>query len=86
MSLCLMRSSTHGSWTYTKTWHTFATDLYRATTDIRLVQKTLGHTDVSTMRLYTHLVDDAGAYAMRTLRHREPRSEAPAPLGAPGPW
>jgi len=61
--------------------HTFATDLYRATTDIRLVQKTLGHADVSTTMLYTHLVDDAVAHAMRTLRHGEPRSDAPAPTG-----
>ena len=28
--------------------HTFATDLYRETKDIRLVQKALGHADVST--------------------------------------
>lgn len=48
--------------------HTFATDLYRATKDIRLVQKTLGHADLSTTMIYTHLVDDDMAHAMRTFR------------------
>ena len=59
--------------------HTFATDLYRATTDIRLVQKTLGHADISTTMLYTHLVDDAVAHAMRALREGEPRKNVPTP-------
>jgi hypothetical protein len=51
--------------------HTFATDLYRDTKDIRLVQKTLGHADLSTTMIYTHLVDDDVAHAMRTFRHIE---------------
>jgi integrase/recombinase XerD len=51
--------------------HTFATDLYRVTKDIRLVQKTLGHADLSTTMIYTHLVDDDVAHAMRTFRHIE---------------
>jgi integrase/recombinase XerD len=65
--------------------HTFATDLYRATTDIRLVQKTLGHADVSTTMLYTHLVDEAVAHAMRTLRRGEPKSDVPAASGSARP-
>ena len=48
--------------------HTFATDLYRATKDILLVQKTLGHSDLSTTMIYTHLVDDDVTHAMRTFR------------------
>jgi integrase/recombinase XerD len=56
--------------------HTFATDLYRQTKDIRLVQKTLGHADVSTTMLYTHLVDDDVAHAMRILRQGEPQLDA----------
>jgi site-specific recombinase XerD len=52
--------------------HTFATDLYRVTKDIRLVQKTLGHADLSTTMIYTHLVDDDVAHAMRTFRIEEP--------------
>jgi site-specific recombinase XerD len=51
--------------------HTFATDLYRVTKDIRLVQKTLGHADLSTTMIYTHLVDDDVVHAMRTLRQSE---------------
>jgi integrase/recombinase XerD len=38
--------------------HTFATELYRQTKDIRLVQKALGHSDLSTTMIYTHLVDE----------------------------
>jgi integrase/recombinase XerD len=56
--------------------HTFATDLYRVTKDIRLVQKTLGHADLSTTMIYTHLVDDDVAHAMRTFRQRDPAGEA----------
>jgi site-specific recombinase XerD len=47
------------------------TDLYRVTKDIRLVQKTLGHADLSTTMIYTHLVDDDVAHAMRTFRQME---------------
>ena len=38
--------------------HTFATRLYRQTKDIRLVQKALGHANLSTTMIYTHVVDD----------------------------
>jgi len=38
--------------------HTFATDLYRDKKDIRQVQKALGHSDLSTTMIYTHLVDE----------------------------
>jgi integrase/recombinase XerD len=57
--------------------HTFATDLYRATKDIRLVQKTLGHADLSTTMIYTHLVDDDVAHAMRTFRLEKPMHTSP---------
>lgn len=48
--------------------HTFATDLYRRTKNIVLVQKALGHSDISTTMIYTHLVDDELMDAMRTFR------------------
>ncbi|MGE5483695.1 MAG: tyrosine-type recombinase/integrase [Ignavibacteriales bacterium] len=38
--------------------HTFATDLYKDSHDILVVQKALGHAYVSTTSIYTHLVDD----------------------------
>jgi site-specific recombinase XerD len=47
--------------------HTFATRLYKQTGDIRLVQKALGHSDVSTTMIYTHIVDDDLSSAMRSL-------------------
>lgn len=48
--------------------HTFATDLHRESRNIRLVQKTLGHSDLSTTMIYTHVHDEEAAEAMRLLR------------------
>lgn len=48
--------------------HTFATDLYRETGRIRLVQKALGHSDLSTTIIYTHIYDEEVQFAMRSLR------------------
>jgi len=48
--------------------HTFATDLYRLTGKIRLVQKALGHSDLSTTMIYTHVYDREVKEAMRLLR------------------
>lgn len=38
--------------------HTLATDLYKATNDIRLVQDVLGHKSVDTTEKYTHLLSE----------------------------
>ncbi len=48
--------------------HTFATDLYGETKDLRLVQKSLGHANVQTTTIYTHLIDDDLENALRGLR------------------
>jgi site-specific recombinase XerD len=47
--------------------HTFATRLYRETGNIRMVQKALGHADVSTTMIYTHVVDEELEGAMKGL-------------------
>jgi len=48
--------------------HSFATDLYRETSKIRLVQKALGHSDLSTTMIYTHIVDDELEDALKSFR------------------
>lgn len=47
--------------------HTFATHLYSRTGDILVVQRALGHRDLSTTEIYTHLVDDALEDAIERL-------------------
>ncbi len=48
--------------------HTFATDLLKATRNIRLVQKALGHASLQTTQIYTHIVDDELEDALRSFR------------------
>ena len=48
--------------------HTFATDLYRATGNLRITQKALGHAHVSTTQIYTHIADDEIETALKNLR------------------
>lgn len=48
--------------------HTFATDLYRETTNIRLTQKALGHSNLATTQIYTHIVDEELEDAMKSFR------------------
>jgi integrase/recombinase XerD len=47
--------------------HTFATRLYRETGKIRMVQKALGHSDLSTTMIYTHVVDEELETALKGL-------------------
>jgi len=49
--------------------HTFATDIYRETSNIRLTQKALGHADLSTTQIYTQLVDEELEGALKSFRH-----------------
>jgi len=50
--------------------HTYATDLYQETKNIRLVQKSLGHSDLSTTMIYTHIVDEEMERAHKNFRNR----------------
>jgi len=47
--------------------HTFATDLYRKTANIRLTQKALGHSNLATTQIYTHIVDEELEGALKSL-------------------
>ena len=48
--------------------HSFATDLYRETSKIRLVQEVLGHSDLSTTMIYTHVFDPEVEEALKSFR------------------
>ena len=48
--------------------HSFATDLYRETSKISLVQKALGHSDLSTTMIYTHIFDEEVESALKSFR------------------
>jgi len=48
--------------------HSFATDLYRETKNIRLTQKALGHANLQTTQIYTHIVDEELEGALKSFR------------------
>jgi len=48
--------------------HSFATDLYRETSNIRLTQKALGHASLATTQIYTHIVDEELEGALKSFR------------------
>lgn len=50
--------------------HSFATDLYRETKNLRLTQKALGHASITTTTIYTHVLDDELEAALKALRRR----------------
>lgn len=47
--------------------HTFATHLYANTSDLLLVKRALGHRDISTTEIYTHLADQVLEDALERL-------------------
>ncbi len=48
--------------------HTFASDLLRVNNNIRKVQKALGHADLSTTMIYTHIVDEELENDLKSFR------------------
>lgn len=57
--------------------HTFASDLYRYTGNLVVVQHALGHESAQTTLIYTHLVDGETEEAMR--KFREPAESGALP-------
>ena len=52
--------------------HTFATEFLRRHKNLRLLQKALGHSDISTTQIYTHVVDEELEEAMKAMAGRGP--------------
>lgn len=48
--------------------HTFASDLLRKTKNLIIVQRALGHEDIGSTQVYTHIVDDELEEAMKNFR------------------
>ncbi|MCK4417527.1 MAG: tyrosine-type recombinase/integrase [Candidatus Latescibacteria bacterium] len=48
--------------------HSFGSHLYQETSKIRLVQKVLGHSDLSTTMIYTHIHDPEVEEALKSFR------------------
>ena len=57
--------------------HSFGTDIFRTTKNLRLVQKALGHSNISTTTIYTHIVDDELEQGMKGFRDRPANSSGP---------